>query len=287
MSLFGKSNPAPKNTGSIQKERQLLGKNISYSGREAYRLLRTNIAFSLPREEEQEGAKVIGITSTLPGEYKSTTSVNLAYTFAEDGKRVLLLDCDLRLSMMAARMGHKKVKGLSDFLVGAATFESVLRKGMMHPNMDVIFAGSVPPNPSELLGSKRMETTLETIKKNYDYILLDLPPVMAVSDAQVAARYVDGIALVVRQGVVGDAILKETLRRLQYVDARILGIVFTGVSSEGKAYGNGRYYYRRYRQYGESGKYNAYGSYGNYGYSPEQADEKPAQERTGTVADAE
>lgn len=287
MSLFGKSNPAPKNTGSIQKERQLLGKNISYSGREAYRLLRTNIAFSLPREEEQEGAKVIGITSTLPGEYKSTTSVNLAYTFAEDGKRVLLLDCDLRLSVMAARMGHKKVKGLSDFLVGAATFESVLRKGMMHPNMDVIFAGSVPPNPSELLGSKRMETTLETIKKNYDYILMDLPPVMAVSDAQVAARYVDGIALVVRQGVVGDAILKETLRRLQYVDARILGIVFTGVSSEGKAYGSGRYYYRRYRQYGESGKYNAYGSYGNYGYSPEQADEKSAQERTGTVDDAE
>lgn len=171
---------------------EIVLKNITkdYRSNEAYKTLRTNIEFS--------GAdnKVIVLTSCTPDEGKSTVSLNLSISLAESGKRVLFIDADLRKSVLTGR--HRvteEVKGLSHFLSGQAEVDEVMYK-TQEEGLIVMFAGVVPPNPSELLGQKRFEALISSARKVYDYIIIDAPPLGSVIDAAVIARVCDASVLV-------------------------------------------------------------------------------------------
>lgn len=251
------------------EQQSMIGSNLNFAASEAYKLLRTNLEFSFTDDEEQ---KIIGITSSLKGEGKSITAINLAYTIAEAGKKVLLMECDMRLPTVSKRLNLKSSKGLSNLLVGMNAADEVVQEGVLSETMDVIPAGDIPPNASELLASKRMEYTLEYLSKYYDYILLDLPPVTVVADALIASKLVSGMVVVVRQDYVGRAALSETMRQLKYVNAKVLGFVFNSVDDHTLPY-NKRYYRKGYYK----GKYGyQYGYQYGYGQKEDQGTKQKA-----------
>lgn len=129
------------------KSEIFIGEDLNFAAKEAYKLLRTNIIFSLPRMNGEKRGKIVGITSSLPGEYKSTTAANLAYSFAESGKRVLLIDSDMRRSDLAYRFSIDDEDGLSDFLVGERTLEQVYHRNVLLDNFDLILAGACSAQP--------------------------------------------------------------------------------------------------------------------------------------------
>lgn len=200
---------------------------------ESYRTLRTNIQYSLFDKE----IRTILITSSEPGEGKSTTSGNLALSFAQAGKNVILIDCDLRKPSIHKKFKISNALGLSDVLIGKMKVEEAVNK--YANRLDILTAGKIPPNPSEMLGSKAMEKLLEEIKDHYDIVILDTSPVLAVTDAQVLSRKADGTIMVVR----AEATKKDSVLRakglLDMVGAKILGTVINGVERSRKHY----YYY--------------------------------------------
>ncbi len=227
-----------------------LHKNLEFTAREQYKLLRTNLSFTLPEDEK---CPVIGITSAMRGEGKSTTAVNLAYVLAESGKKVLLIDGDLRIPSIAKKLKMKKSEGLTDLLMTTST-EYIKEFDFQHyNNWYIITSGDLPPNPSELLGSNRMGKLLTTLKELFDYILIDLPPVNLVSDALAISKYLSGMILVIREGNTEKAELDSCVRQLNLSNAKILGCVMNETKN-GKGYYS-RYKYKRYYKY-----YNTYGS---------------------------
>lgn len=241
-----------KNTSSQNSEKMMFGNGLSFSAKEAYKLLRTNLLFSLPEAAEGRG-RIIGITSSLRGEGKSTTVVNLASTLAEQGARVLIVEGDLRLPSLHKKLEIVPKPGLSNILVtrvDPAPFIQVVEVGNVNGTpitFDVLAAGDIPPNPSELIGSNRMKRRLEQLSSVYQFILLDLPPVTAVTDALVATKLVDGVIMVVRNEYTDSGSLKEAVRQLRLVDGKILGFVYT---CAGSAHGGYRYkYYKRKYKY--------------------------------------
>lgn len=247
-----------KNGNSVDSaDTALFGQNLTFAAKEAYKLLRTNLMFSLPELPEERGY-IIGITSSLRGEGKSTTTINLAATLAEQGEIVLVIEADLRLPSL-----HKKLKvspkpGLSNILVSRTDPTRFIQRVNVEKmndtqiGFDIITAGDIPPNPSELLGSSRMKQRLEKLSGKYTFILLDLPPVTAVTDALVATSLVDGIVMVVRNEYTDSGSLKEAMRQLKLADAKMLGFVYTCASSSSAGYRK-RYKYHYYSNY-ESGK---------------------------------
>lgn len=226
-----------------EESRKMLGENLSFGAAEAYKLLRTNLEFSIPDESK---CKVIGVTSSMKGEGKSTTSVNIAYTMAQAGNKVLLIEADLRLPTMAKRLHVQAKPGLSNLLVGLCSGNDVLQHSGLISNLWVIAAGDIPPNPAELLGSEPMAVTIKAMREYFDIIIVDLPPVTAVSDAVIVSKLVDGIAIVVRQNYCDRGALDEAVRQLRFVGSRILGFIMTGSDIQKK----------NYKRYGKS-----YGDY--------------------------
>ena len=169
---------------------------LDFRANEAFKTLRTNITFC------GDAQRVILFTSTIPNEGKTSVVFQLARSFAEDGKRVLLLDADMRKSVL---MGHYRVdqetRGLSHYLVGQESAENVAYRTNID-NMDVIFAGPSTPNPAELLGNAKFEEMLRGAREHYDYVLIDSPPLGSVIDAAIIARNVDGAVIVVESGVI-------------------------------------------------------------------------------------
>lgn len=212
----------------------LFGPELNFSGQEAYKLLRTNLMFSLPRENQQ--ARVVGITSSVSGEGKSVTSVNLAYSLAEVGVKVLLIECDLRVPTLGKKLNLATEFGLSNLLARVSPAEDILHKNVLLKGLDVILAGDVPPNPAELLGSHAMKVVIDKMSKYYDYIILDLPPVCSVSDPLVVSKFLEGIIVLTRQGYTSSVALNNTIRQLRHVDAHILGFVYNDASSKYKSY---------------------------------------------------
>lgn len=200
---------------------------------ENYRILRTNIQYS----SFDNDIKSILVTSSEPGEGKSTTTGNLALSFAQTSQKTIIIDCDLRKPSL-----HKKFKisnqlGLSDVLIGNASLEKCLSK---HNNyLDILTSGKIPPNPSEMLGSKAMENLLSYLKGNYKYIILDTAPLRAVTDAQILSTKVDGIILVVRAESTKMESMMQAKGLLENVNANILGTVLNGVETSKSNY----YYY--------------------------------------------
>lgn len=221
-----------------------VGKGLNFAAAEAYKLLRANLAFSLPDNGQN---KVIGVTSSLRGEAKSTTALNLAYTVAETGKRVLLIEGDMRLPVLTKRLRVVKSPGLSDLLAGHSSGNDVLQNSGLLPNLKVITAGTTPPNPAELLDSNNMQVTLETMRGYFDVVIVDLPPVTAVSDALAVSKYLDGIMIVVRQNYCDKKSLAETVRQLRFSQAKILGFVVSDSDLQKKKYYNSKKYGKEYR----------------------------------------
>ena len=233
-----------KKAANTAKKTYLLTDKLAFSVQEAYRSLRTNITFALPGNE----CKCIGVTSSMPGEGKSTTAANLAISLGQIGKRVILVDCDMRLPTVAAKFRVNAVPGLSDFLVGHAPIEDALRNAERH-GIHLLPAGNIPPDATGLLEARQLERLFAALRKNYDYIIVDLPPVITVPDASILSKYLDGYLMVVRERETEHRAVKEMLRRLQMTEAKILGFVVTGSDSEGQKSKYGSYY--RYGGYGK------------------------------------
>lgn len=238
---------------------RIIGKQRPFAMAEAHKRLRTNVLFSFP---DESACRVIGVTSSMAHEGKSTTAINLAYDIAQAGKKVLLIDADMRLSRFAKVLDVKRSPGLSNLLVGATGSEdTVVQHSEMLGNLSIISCGSIPPNPSELLSSKRMSFLLDTLKKVYKYIIIDLPPISEVSDALIVSKLTDGMIVVVRQDYADKRLLDDVVRQLRFNDANIIGFVMTCAEQEAK------YYKKYYKKYG--GKYGHYGDYYmNYGAVP-------------------
>ncbi|MPQ42287.1 CpsD/CapB family tyrosine-protein kinase [Clostridium tarantellae] len=201
---------------------------------EAYRTLRTNLQYSaLDRE-----IKVILVTSSNPGEGKTTTAGNLAIVLAQDGKRVMLIDCDLRKANVHKQFKISNTVGLSEVLLGKETFFNSMTTH--ESGLHILTCGKMPPNPAEMVGSKAMEKLLNDLRNRYDYIVLDTPPVQAVTDSKVLATKSDGVVLVVRVEKTTKNIVLETKKELEKVNAKIIGTVLNGVSNKN---GKNPYYY--------------------------------------------
>lgn len=223
-------------------ERKFIGPTLNFAGAEAFKLLRTNISFSMPSDKE---CHIVGITSSVRGEGKSITSLNLAYMLAEAGHWVLLIEGDMRLPTIKKRLRLKGEEGLSNLLTGASEGFDVVQASGIHEQMRVITSGDIPPNPSELLGSNRMKDLLQELGQDFEYIVLDLPPVTAVSDALVVSKLTDGIVMVVSKDYATQRGVAESMRQLTYAEAKVLGFVPTGseqASKKGK--------YKKYKKYG-------------------------------------
>ena len=235
-----------KKAAKLQNQNEaLIGSNISFVATEAYKRLRTKLQFSFA---DDSTSRVIGLSSALSGEGKSLTAVNLAYTLAQLNKRVIILDCDMRRPTLAEKMGLSKKPGLSEYLTGQHEFKDVIQRygnEFDEVAFHVISAGENPPNPVEMLSSLRMERLLNSLRDVYDYVLLDLPPVTEVTDAMAIAPKADGMLLVVRQNYCDRIVLNETVQQFDFINAKILGVVFNCTGEHGgKYYGKG--YYKRY-----------------------------------------
>ncbi len=224
----------------IRAAERAIGPNLSFGAAEAYKLLRTNLNFSIP---DKNGCKIIGITSSLRGEGKSTTAINIAYTMAQTGSRVLLLECDLRLPTLGKRLGAKQTPGLSNLLAGQSTGNDVIQATKLIHSLWVVTAGDIPPNPAELLGSDQMKVTIDKMSEVFDVIIVDLPPITAVSDALLISKVVDGMVLVVRQNYCDRGSLNESIRQLKFAGAKVLGTVMTDADTQAKSYRRKNYYY--------------------------------------------
>ena len=193
--LFKKKKKPVSGSEKIRK----FGKNLDFASVEAYNLLRTNLSFALP---DKEGGRVIGVTSPCPQEGKSTTSLNLAFSLAEAGNSVLLMDADMRRPSLGR---------------------------VLTENLSVLLSGDIPPNPSELVASQKMKELVGELQKSYDYVIVDLPPVNLVADPIAISKYLDGMVIVVRHKHTRRRELIETIRQLELVGAKILGFVYNGM----------------------------------------------------------
>ena len=257
---YSKKKKAYAKSGDNGDKKELIGSQISFAASEAYKLLRTKLQFSFV---DEKNCRVIGVSSALSGEGKSLSAVNLAYTLSQLGKHVLLIDGDMRRPSLDDKLPINRSPGLSDFLTGQSGAERLIQMCGIPGDeraFHVIASGRIPPNPMELLSSVRMEKMLGLLRGTYDYVILDLPPVGEVSDALAAAKLTDGTLIVVRQDYCDRMSLGAAIRQFEFVEAKILGVVFNCTNEDGSGYGNKYYnkYYRRY--YGKYYKKN-YGSY--------------------------
>lgn len=246
-----------KTRSSGKKENQYFCENLSFAAKEAFKRLRTNLQFCFP---DQEGCGVVGITSSHPAEGKSLTSINLCYSLAQLNKKVLLIDADMRRSSVADKLGLDARPGMSNLLMDMNNASGVLQEYVPKDESYGFYflaAGDVPPNPSELLHSARMSRLIAGLRSRFDYIVMDLPPVGAVSDAQTVSGLVDGMLVVVRQNHTTKPLLDECVKQLKLTNTRILGFVINGaVEGASKSYSYGKY--------GKYGNYSSYKSYDSY-----------------------
>ncbi|MDY2698412.1 MAG: polysaccharide biosynthesis tyrosine autokinase [Lachnospiraceae bacterium] len=225
--------------------------NHDYRTREAFKTLRSNIEFC------GGDTKMIAVTSCTPNEGKSSVAMELARAFAEAGNKTILIDADMRKSVLVGRYKTGAVKlGLTHKLVGRVDYGDVMCTTNV-PNLYMIFSGPVPPNPSELLGGSKFKELLEQMRKIFDYVIVDTPPLGSVIDAAVASQSCDGTVLVVESNAVSYRFVQRVKEQLDKAGCRILGVVLNKVDMSSKGYyghyGNyyGKYYGKYYGRYGE------------------------------------
>ena len=239
----GNGKALARQNGDMQIGEGLVAAAHTHStGAEAYRTLRTNLIFS----QAVQTLKTMVVTSASPGEGKTTTAANLAVTFAQQGMRVLLVDCDLRRARLHKMFSVPREPGLTELILDHEVAAQVIRPTPID-GLSVLTSGMLPPNPSELLGGPRMERVLEMLQERFDVIILDSPPLLAASDASVLGTKTDGVLLVVRAGQTERGAAQQAIQQLGNVGARIIGAVLNDPDAKVPQYGG----YYQYEYYGE------------------------------------
>lgn len=226
--------------------KKILCNGSSFAVKEAYNAIRTNLMFT----QQGEKCPVFVVTSPTANNGKTINSINLAISFAQMGKRTLLIDSDMRNPTIHRMFSIPVKNGLSEILAGLTDNIAVSKTDV--ENLSVLTAGKIPPNPAELLSSSRMDKLLEFVKEHYDCVFIDTPPINLVTDSTVFAPKVTGYILVIKTDTTNTHDVKTTVNNLQQIDANILGFVLNDVNSEKKKYYS---YYRRYN-YNYSYNYN-------------------------------
>jgi capsular exopolysaccharide synthesis family protein len=211
---------------------------------EALRTVRTNVLFS----SAEEGARNLVVTSTGPGEGKTLVAANLAIGFAQAGQRVLLIDADMRRPRIHQLFRQRQEPGLSNLMVGHSVPSACIRKSSV-PGLWLLTAGRIPPNPAELLGSQRFRDFVQSLSEHFDSVIIDSPPVMAVTDAAIAASAATGIVFVVGAEMTSRHAAKTAIQQLENGRPCFLGVVLNRVDLERNAYYYSNYYKREYHQY--------------------------------------
>ena len=226
---------------------KILHKNMSFTAIEQYKLLRANLSFTLTDDKK---CHIIGVTSSVRGEGKSTTAINLSYVLAQAGKKVLLIDGDMRIPSVAKKMSIKRTPGVTNLIIGGNYDDMTPFKLGEFDNWYIVPAGDIPPNPSELLGSRKMERFINAMSENFEYIIIDLPPVNIVSDACAVSRHLDGMLVVVREDYTSKKELDSCITQLKLSNVKILGCVMNVIKTEKQNYKKYKKYKHYYRKYG-------------------------------------
>ncbi|MBQ7646953.1 MAG: CpsD/CapB family tyrosine-protein kinase [Clostridia bacterium] len=255
----------------LQNERsKLLNPSSPFAVKEAYVQLRTNMLFSVA-PTSSDSSKVFAVSSSNPKEGKSITASNIAISFAMMEKKTLLVDCDMRKPNVHRLWGLDSDKGMSNLLTSID--ECIVHKVKNLP-LDIITAGKIPPNPSELLSSAKFAQAVAKFRELYDIVIIDTPPVKEVADCSICAQHIDGIVFLVRAGATQTYEVKNALECLEQNASKICGILVNGADPKIEKYSYRSGYYKRgnYRKKGNKyGTYNyrnymrGYGNYGNYG----------------------
>lgn len=240
------------------KNEAIINSKTPFAVTEAYKAARTNLMFVLGKNKKENNGNVVLFTSSNPGEGKSTTCVNMALTVAQAGMRVLVIDADMRKPSVHRNFGIDVIPGLSDKLSGMNE-ESCIYE-ISCGNLFVLPAGTIPPNPAELLASDAMEDLIASASKEFDYVFIDTPPVGVVTDAAPVASKIAGAVLVARSNITTTDELKDTIQKIESAGGKVLGTVINGVDVND----GGNYKYKRYGKYGAR--------YG-YGYGQNSEDE--------------
>ena len=226
------------------KAEPLVSNGVPPQFAEAFRALRTNLLFS----NFDEGMRTIAVTSTGPGEGKSIVASNIAIGLAQTGERILLIDGDMRRPRVHDLFDQQQDPGLSNLLVGNAKVQDAVRKSRVE-NLWTLCSGRIPPNPSELLGSKRFTAFLDSLHDHFDWVLIDCPPVMAVTDATVVAHASSAVLFVIGAEMTSKHAAKTALTHLDAVGARYVGTVLNRVDLQRNGYYYSQYYKREYAEY--------------------------------------
>lgn len=229
---------------------QIISQSAPFQYQEAFKSLRTNLKFVSVNGDY----KKIIFTSAIPGDGKSSVAINLAISMAEAGSRVLLVDADLRKPILHQylRIAKSTSQGLTGVLAGNCSAEEAVVK-FSDLGIHVLVAGAIPPNPAELLGSRKMGELIDSLSQQYDFILFDTPPVSVVTDAAVLSQYADGVILVVRQNHASIDQAKQAQKNLEAVHATIIGAVLNDYDIKNANKETG-YYYTYYYDYSSKNK---------------------------------
>ncbi len=247
------------------------GKTPRFDVAESFRLLRTNLQYSLSKKD---GAKVFVVTSTSPKDGKTFIASNIATIIASSGQKVLLVNCDLRKPALHKIFNLERNSGIVNVLVGESTLDEVLNRNVLNLPLDVLASGPVPPNPSELLMSHEFADIIDTYRDKYDYIILDAPPCLNISDAAIVGKLSDGVIYVVSAGLTRIDSAAHALEQMRNLDIPIIGVILNRFSPKAwSSYGYGGY------SYGYGYGYYSYYSYNDYSdYAKPDVDENPASD---------
>jgi polysaccharide biosynthesis transport protein len=218
---------------------------------ESCRSIRTNILYSSPGKE----IKKLLVTSAGPQEGKSTSVINLGIVFAQGGRRVCLVDSDLRRPRLHSAFNVERERGLTNLVVGKLALSDVIVSTLV-PGVDLLPSGPIPPNPSELLGSERMLEVIDELQRQYDLVIFDSPPIVAVTDATVMSRSVDGVIVIVKAGRTTTDILGHAVKQIEDVGSNVMGTILNdfNIANDGYRYYYQYHYYRGEDNYGDSGR---------------------------------
>lgn len=230
---------------NAEKAKNVLNSDSKFAIVEGYKIARTNVVFSLTAQN----SNCVAVTSWSKGEGKSTATVNLAISFSKMGKRILLIDTDLRRPNLHNLLKLKNASGVSDIIAQFGDFQTNVHRDVI-PNLDVLTSGAIPPNPSELLASPYFAQLLERAKQEYDYVIMDTPPLGIVTDTLLLKDYVGGYVMVVRERITTHGDIERAMQSVKLADTKVLGFLKVGCEMRSKGYRRGKYknnyYYNNY-----------------------------------------
>ena len=248
--MFRKNKKTKRSFSSVDNAK-LISANSSFAVKEAYNSIRTNLLFT----QQGEKCPIFVVTSPTANNGKTINSANLAINFAQMGKKTLVIDADMRNPSLHKLFSLSSRNGLSEILAGLTDNITVTKTDI--ENLSVLTSGKIPPNPTELLSSPRMDKLLDFVKEHYDCVFIDTPPVNIVTDATVFSQKATGYVIIVKTDTTNVPELKTTVSTLQGINANILGFILNDANSEKKKY------YSYYRKYSRNYSYNYKYSYGN------------------------